>query len=256
MRPSSARYWLAAAAVVLAGAAPPADAAPPTGTIMVHGGGAPGMAYIRNFARRCGEGAHLVVIPTATIARANAPRQKIHDKWTKRGFGKVSVVHTHDRSRAEDPSFSRALQSADCVWISGGAQRRLEAAYDGTPVVDGLRSVLARGGVVSGYSAGASILADVIIRRGKIKPESGRGFGLLPGLIIDQHFIALERQGRMDIMLARHPDLVGYGLDERTGLVITGSHYEVVGSSVVLECHHGDACRTLRAGDTGELATH
>ncbi len=249
--------WIA---LLLVGAAPPGDPTPEdpqprVGTILAHGGGPPGMAYIRDFVRRCGRGSHLVVIPTASFKRPNAPRKKIHDKWTHRGFGEVSVLHTHVRAEAEREAFSEPLERADCVWLSGGAQARLEDAYVGTPVIARLRAVLERGGVISGYSAGASILTSVIIRRGNPDPEEGHGFGLLPGIVIDQHFVALEREARLMVLLDRHPELVGYGIDERTGLVITGSQYEVVGSSVVRECRSGRACRNLPPGSRGTLGT-
>lgn len=224
------------------------------GMILAHGGGAPGMQYIRDFVDRCGKGTHLAIIPTATFSEGKTiPREDMERKWTKRGFGRVSVVHTHLAQAAVAPLFSVALDDADCVWISGGAQARLEAAYVGTPVPAKVARVVERGGVVAGYSAGATILTDVMIRRGEDEPEDGHGFALLPGVIIDQHFVAKHRKPRLMAMLARHPELVGYGIDERTALKIEGDRFEVIGSSVVMECRHATGCKRLTAGTTGVL---
>ena len=246
------RAALCLLALSLVSAAPGPE--PELGTILAHGGGAPGMAYIHDFVDRCGKGTHLVVIPTATFGVGKPiPREEMERKWTKRGFGRVSVVHTHSAQAAAAPLFSLALDEADCVWISGGAQARLETAYVGTPVPAKIAAVVDRGGVVAGYSAGATILTDIMIRRGEDEPEDGRGFALLRGVLIDQHFIVKKREPRMRAMLVRHPELVGYGIDERTALKIEGDRYEVIGSSVVMECRHETGCKRLPAGTTGVL---
>lgn len=241
--------------LTLVAAAPgPEPETPRIGMILAHGGGAPGMQYIRDFVDRCGKGTHLVVIPTATFGPDKPiPREEMQAKWTKRGFGRVSVVHTHVAEAAMAPLFSVALDDADCVWISGGAQARLETAYVGTPVPRKIAKVVERGGVVAGYSAGATVLTDVMIRKGEDGPEDGHGFALLPGILIDQHFVAKRRKPRLMAMLERHPELVGYGIDERTALKIEGDRFEVIGSSVVMECRHATGCKRLAAGTIGVL---
>ena len=73
------------------------------------------------------------------------------------------------------------------MWLSGGDQANLEAAYHGTAVERELRKVLARGGVIGGTSAGAAVMGDLMIRGGDSLADLGPGFGLLRGVVVDQH---------------------------------------------------------------------
>lgn len=243
--------------------APKFDVAPPTpppkprvalpleGTVFAHGGGPITPALINRFAKLCGPAGPLVVIPTASEA-ADKPSylDKLPKRWKKR-VEHVTVLHTLDRSRANEASFIAPLREAKCVWFGGGAQGRLRDAYVDTPLHDALHELLLRGGVIGGYSAGAAILSGTIIRRGATDPVEDEGFDVLPGAIIDQHFIAHEREPRLRTMLQRHPDLIGYGIDEDTALIVSGSSYEVVGNSVVRRCTHDGGCTSLPAGSRG-----
>ena len=236
---------------------PPALPAVPTatlplkGTVIAHGGGPLRADVIQRFAKTCGREGKLVLIPTASEgADKPATLEKLSKRWHSR-VGRVDVLHTLDPERANDPTFLGPLRDADCVWLGGGAQGRLRDAYVGTKVQDALHDILVRGGVIGGYSAGAAILTEVIIRRGNPDPVEDVGFGVLPEVIIDQHFLAKEREPRLLTMLERHPDRVGYGIDEDTALIVHGSTYEVIGSSVVRRCEHGKACTSLPAGSRG-----
>jgi cyanophycinase len=42
------------------------------------------------------------------------------------------------------------------------------------------------------------------------------GFGLVPGVIIDQHFRQRDRIGRLLLLVASNPGLLGLGIDEDT----------------------------------------
>jgi cyanophycinase len=238
---------------------PPPPAEPTTarlplkGTIIAHGGGPLRAEIVQRFATTCGRDGKLVLIPTASEGADNPTTlEKLPKRWRDR-VGRVDVLHTLEPEQANDPAFLAPLQVADCVWLGGGAQGRLRDAYVGTKVQEALHDVLARGGVIGGYSAGAAILTDVIIRRGNPDPVEDVGFGVLPEIIVDQHFLAKEREPRLLTMLERHPDRVGYGIDEDTALIVHGSSYEVIGNSVVRRCEHGETCTSLPAGSRGRF---
>lgn len=232
---------------------PPRVSLPLPGTVLAHGGGPLRADVVRRFAEICGREGKLVLIPTAA-EHVDDPttQEKLASRWRVR-VGRVDVLHTLDPVRADDPSFLRPLRDADCVWLGGGAQGRLRDAYVDTKVHDALHHVLLRGGIVGGYSAGAAILSEVIIRRGNPDPVEDEGFGVLPEVIIDQHFLAKDREPRLLTMLERHPDRVGYGVDEDTALIVHGDTYEVVGNSVVRRCEHETGCTSLPAGSRGSF---
>jgi cyanophycinase len=227
------------------------------GALVIHGGGTLPRAVADRFAALAGGAdGHLVIIPTASGAESTSQAA-----WARREFASVEVLHTAARDVADTDAFAAPLARATAVWIEGGEQSRLERAYGGTRVEAALHALLARGGVIGGTSAGAAIMSRVMIRGGKTRPRMGTGFGLLPGAIVDQHFVARARQPRLERALARHPGLVGYGVDEATAMVVTGGAFTVVGDSTVTVCIAGGArarravtCTPHAAGATVELA--
>ena len=82
----------------------------------------------------------------------------------------IQILHTRLRHVADTEQFVRPLRSADAVWLSGGNAGRLADAYLDTRVVEELRAVVARGGVVAGESAGAIIQGSYVIRGNPDKP--------------------------------------------------------------------------------------
>src|SRR6185295_17336884 len=96
---------------------------------------------------------------------------------------------------------------------------------------------------VGGTSAGAAVMSRVMIVGGETADltivRSGTvltadGLGLIPGAIVDQHFVRRQRFNRLLSAVLDHPDLVGIGIDEKTAIVVSGSSFEVVGDSNVL----------------------
>lgn len=101
--------------------------------------------------------------------------------------------------------------------------------------------MLKRGGVVGGTSAGAAIMSQLMIAGGgyqipdggMTELEIGHGFGFLPGMLVDQHFIKRKRRDRLILALKKYPNLVGVGIDENTALVVHGRKFTVMGESIV-----------------------
>ena len=95
--------------------------------------------------------------------------------------------------------------------------------------------------MIGGTSAGASALSAYMVAFGRPgetpKQRMGQlsvGLGLLPGVIVDQHFGQRNRIGRLLTLVAQSPGQLGMGLDEDTAAVITGERWlEVVGRGVV-----------------------
>src|SRR6266540_3163566 len=64
--------------------------------------------------------------------------------------------------------------------------------------------------------------------------ELAGGLGLLPGVVVDQHFGQRNRIGRLLAMVAQSPALLGVGVDEDTAAVIGGDGVlEVIGRGAV-----------------------
>jgi cyanophycinase len=131
------------------------------------------------------------------------------------------------------------LQRARGVWFPGGRQWRLADAYLGTRVHHELTQVLARGGVVGGSSAGATILGSYLVRgdtatNAVMMGDHEMGFGFLRETAIDQHLLRRNRQFDLIEVIETHPNLLGLGLDEDTAIVVQGDAFEVIGRSYVV----------------------
>ncbi|MBS0263557.1 MAG: cyanophycinase [Planctomycetes bacterium] len=182
-----------------------------------------------------GKNARLVIIPTASgDDTVEADAREVADIWRAREPASVAILHTRNRDEADSPTFVERLKQATGVWITGGRQSQIAAAYSGTLVEKELAALVARGGVVGGTSAGAACQSRVMIVRGQI--HSDPGLGLIPGAIVDQHFLARERKPRLLDALAKQPGLVGLGVDEGTALVVKGRELTCVGDSTVTIC--------------------
>jgi cyanophycinase len=104
-------------------------------------------------------------------------------------------------------------------------------------------------------------MTRVMIASGRNEPIEGRGFDFLPGAVVDQHFLKRNRIGRLTKLLARHPDLIGFGIDEETALVVgvQDQQISVVGDSYVVACVPASKdrparFRVLKEGDQTDLA--
>lgn len=203
------------------------------GSLIISGGGEPAPIIKERFlALAAKPDAKLVIIPTASLTADN-PENDQTAAWQDANLPTITVLHTRDRAKANDPAFVAPLKSASAVWLSGGNQSRLSDAYAGTLVEKELHALLARGGVIGGTSAGAAIMSRDMIASGKSEPKMGTGFGFLPYSIIDQHFLARDRQTRSLKAVREHPGRYGLGIDEGTALEVSGRRMRVIGNSTV-----------------------
>ena len=129
------------------------------GYLVIQGGGALTNEVKERFvALAGGPRARFVYIPTA-LSDAQIGDAEKRGAAIAKGFGiaGVTVLHTRDRVRANSPGFVEPLRHASGVLIEGGRQWRLADAYLDTAVEREIKALLARGGVVCGGSAGATI---------------------------------------------------------------------------------------------------
>src|SRR5262245_50563765 len=148
-----------AAAVVLCAIAVHAQQAPAlkqpsgeiSGSLVIVGGGDVPDAVREQFLQLAGgKNAKLVVIPTASASADGPDADKSLEPWKKREVNSVVLFHTRKRDQAEDAAFLKPLTQATGVWLGGGDQSKLTAAYRGTLVEKELHKLLERGGVIGG----------------------------------------------------------------------------------------------------------
>ncbi|MGE3614901.1 MAG: subclass B3 metallo-beta-lactamase [Gemmatimonadales bacterium] len=254
-----------AAAAAQNGAAGP-RVGPPRGTVVVVGGGQIGPRVWAEFIEAAGGPDALIIdVPTAGGDSAYPPDWRGRDALLRAGAKNVVVLHTIDRKVADSDSFAAIVQRAGGVWFEGGRQWHLVDSYAGTRTEQAFHGVLARGGVVGGSSAGASILASYLLRGARsgnaivMDPEYDTGFGFLRGTAIDQHVVARDRLPDLaDSLIPRRPDLLGISEDEGTAWVVRGDTATIVGRNKAFvygapERDAGVPFLTLLPGDRFDL---
>ena len=236
---------------------------PQSGSLLLAGGGELGTEIWERFIQQAGgDGAHIVVIPTAGAEDEVPDGWHVLNRLREAGAHRVEILHTRDPDEADSESFVAPLMGADGVWIPGGRQGRLVDAYLDTRTHDALLDVLERGGVIGGTSAGASIQASYLVRG---DPETNQtvmaegyeeGFGFLSDVGVDQHLSQRNRQDDLWKVVSAHPDHLGIGIDEGTAVVVEGDDLEVVGRGAVLIYTfsvHPRSARRLEAGGRFDL---
>jgi cyanophycinase len=186
-----------------------------------------------------GANARVAIMPTASSIESAGERYKA--LFLALGVRSADVVFIADREDANDDETIEALHDATGIFLTGGNQMRLSTIVGGTKAAALVRDRNDAGAVVAGTSAGASILSSHMVAFGA-SGETPRqrmaqmvaGFGLVPELIIDQHFRQRDRIGRLLMFVAANPGLLGVGIDEDTAALISGnSVLEVIGRNSV-----------------------
>ena len=251
------------AAVVLLTTAWPAGLAaathgPAKGSLIIIGGGKVGPEiWERFFALAGGKDQPIVVIPTA--GDANSYTDAALDPIRKAGATNATLLHTRDRKVADSKEFVEPLRKARGVYFIGGRQWRLADAYLDTRTQRELNNLLARGGVIAGSSAGATIIGSFMVRGAvsgnemMVSPDHIRGMGFLSDSAIDQHLLTRHREKDLMPVIDERPKLLGIGLDESTAIVVQGKQFEVIGASKVAIYTAGHPYYFLQAGDRFDL---
>ncbi|UOQ96109.1 cyanophycinase [Hymenobacter sp. 5317J-9] len=156
----------------------------------------------------------------------------------------VGIMDIRTPEDARQPEYLERLLAADVIMFSGGNQSRLREMFGETDFLDRMiqRYYAEPNFVIAGTSAGAMAMSQHMIRGGSVPDallkgavKMGSGLGLLPAAIVDSHFVKRGRFGRLIESVALHPKLIGIGLGEDTGVLITqGNWVETIGSNLVI----------------------
>jgi cyanophycinase len=187
--------------------------------------------------------ANIVVIPTASRIPIEVGNNYIN-AFAKLGCKNVTVLDIRSKKDSEKKASIKLIREANCVMFSGGDQSKITNKIGGTTIHQILsdRYKNEKGFVIAGTSAGAMAMANEMIAGGSASEAfikgavtMYKGLNLIPELIIDTHFIKRGRFGRQSEAVAKHPNLIGLGLAEDTGMVIrNGNDCTVIGSGMVI----------------------
>jgi cyanophycinase len=182
----------------------------------------------------------------AVVTTASGEPEEMGDMYLK-AFGKlgckqVTILNLTGRNVDSKKSLG-ILSEVDGIFFTGGNQTKLIDKICDTKFMELLKERYQNEDIViAGTSAGAMAMSAAMIKEGSSTEsllkgivELSKGFALLPGTIVDTHFMSRGRFSRLSEALLMNRGFIAIGICEDTGLIITGGrHMRTIGSGVAM----------------------
>jgi len=247
--------WIASGCASAPAPAQPSGADAPRGHLLIVGGGPLPDTILARFVELAGGAGHARIVIFPMASEDPDAGLELAGDFRKLGADAERIVLTHEQ--ASSPDAARRLDGVTGIWFGGGDQSRLTAALLHTPVEDAIRARYRAGAVVGGTSAGAAVMSTPMLTGDEKHPGGARppakdssdaymtiardnvvtaeGFALLPGAIVDQHFVRRRRNNRLLSLVLENPDRVGVGIDESTAVEVDpDGTWRILGDSVAV----------------------
>lgn len=193
---------------------------------------------LREIARRVHGGK--LVLATVASHEPEGYFDEYRGAFADLGLGELVELYVEDRAEAGDREKLEVLDDAAAIFFTGGDQLRITSQIGDSGIEAKIRSLYARGGLIAGTSAGASVMSETMLIGGASSAthrigdlHMAPGLGLVRDVIIDQHFAERGRFGRLIGAVAHNPRVLGIGIDEDTAACVKGETFEVMGSGAV-----------------------
>ena len=175
------------------------------------------------FARAGASDARIAIFPSAS-REPTIIGDRYRSIFEEMGAKVIKVLDIREREQAEDPLFQEFIQECTGVFLTGGDQLRLCGLLADTPLIEKMRMRVHSGEItLAGTSAGAAVMGHHMIAGGgsgecpnRSLVDMATGLGIIPEVIVDQHFHNRNRMSRLMSAIAAHPDRLGIGIDEDT----------------------------------------
>lgn len=227
--------------------------------IMVIGGAEDklhGREILRDFFWRSGGAdARIAIIPSASREPV-VIGDRYHTIFMEMGAQEAKVLNIDDRAQGDLPELQEYVSECTSVFLTGGDQLRLCGLLSDTPVMDIVRSRAQSGEItLAGTSAGAAVMGYHMIAGGGSGESPNHslvdmtlGLGIIPEILVDQHFHNRNRMARLMSAIVAHPTLLGIGIDEDTCALFEGDGIlQVLGKGAVTILDPGEMTYTNQA---------
>jgi cyanophycinase len=201
-----------------------------------------GREILQTFYNRAGgANAQLAIIPSASREPV-LQGDRYRTIFQEMGAKDIKVFDIRERYHCEEAEWHTYLDTCTGVFMTGGDQLRLYSLLADTPLMDKIRAAAHAGKIaLAGTSAGAAVMSHQMIAGGgsgeapnRSLVDMGTGLGILPELIVDQHFYNRNRLARLISAVASSPDRLGVGIDEDTCALFEGrGQLKVIGKGAV-----------------------
>ncbi len=183
-----------------------------------------GKEILHTFWNRSGASESVIAIVPSASREPVLIGERYQKIFEEMGAKYVKVLDIRDRLQGEDPYFQEYVEECTGVFMTGGDQLRLCGLLADTPLMERIRQRVQLGEIaLAGTSAGAAVMGHHMIAGGssgecpnRSLVDMAMGLGIIPEVIVDQHFHNRNRMARLLSAISGYPERLGIGIDEDT----------------------------------------
>jgi cyanophycinase len=229
------------------------------GSLFIIGGGDRSNALVTELIKTAGMSSsdYIVVLPMASGVPVESV-ESISKQISELCNNAVKSFNFNKNQADNNQVWIDSVRHAKLIYVTGGDQNRFMNVVRGTALYTALHDAYNSGATISGTSAGAAIMSEIMITGDEAdKKDDGKftvikndnvvtaqGMGFINKAIIDQHFVKRSRYNRLLSVLADHPEKIVIGIDESTAIIVKGKDAKVVGESQVIVISKPDDVKT------------
>jgi cyanophycinase len=218
------------------------------------------------FQRSGGTDARIAIIPSAS-REPEATGNRYFNIFEEMGAKAIEVIDIREREHGSNEAWKIFVEDCTGVFMTGGDQLRLCGLLADTPIMECVR-MRARSGAITlaGTSAGAAVMGQHMIAGGGSGESPNRslvdmttGLGIIPEVVVDQHFHNRNRMARLLSAAASNLDKLAIGIDEDTCAMFEGNGtFQAIGRGTVTILDPGEASYTnyAQVTDTDPISIH
>lgn len=213
-----------------------------------------------------GKNAKIGIIPCAS-QEPSVVGDRYHQIFREMGAPQVRVLDMRLPLECDREVWLDILNDCTGVFVTGGDQQRLCDLIGGSRFMTSLKEFMKLGQLVlAGTSAGAAMMGERMIAAGSSGESPNRslvdlteGLGIIPEILVDQHFHNRNRMARLMSAIAAHPDKLGLGIDEDTCAAFEDDRtFRVLGKGTITVIDPGELMHNnySHAEETTPLSLH
>lgn len=214
-------------------------------TILVIGGAEDkvhGKEILQTFFNRSGGLNAIIGIVPCASREPSIIGERYYRLFSDMGAREIKVLDIRDRSGANDAVYLDFVEKCTGIFLTGGDQLRLCGLLADTTLMNRIVVRAQRREIsLAGTSAGAAVMGQHMISGGSSAESPNRslvdmamGLGIIPEVLVDQHFYNRNRLARLLSAIAGQPKLLGIGIDEDTcALFESDGMIQVIGKGTV-----------------------
>lgn len=226
-----------------------------------------GREILHTFWTRAGGSESIIAIVPSASREPALIGDRYQTIFQEMGAKVIKVLDIRDRIQGEDPLFQQYIEECTGVFLTGGDQLRLCGLLADTPLMERIRQRVQLGEIsLAGTSAGAAVMGHHMLAGGssgecpnRALVDMAMGLGIIPEVIVDQHFHNRNRMARLLSAIANHPERLGIGIDEDTcALFEKDGLIRVIGqgSVTIVDAREMSYSNLTEAADSDPLSLH